>query len=354
MNHEKMMERLATRFQEKYEFRLARRNDIEAIMTYIDEAWRKGHRLSYDRELFEYEFCDGDDVHFLLAIDRETGAIEGMDGYYYTSGNREWKQFDVWGSMWSVRKDHKNLPMLGMVIADEYFKQVGFRYELGVGVNRQTATPLHMDYFEVATGTLNHYYILNQQDSYRIAGVNQYETFKPYEASDTYELKRFKNIQEVKASFDFKSQITTYPTKDDWYVNHRFFEHPVYDYQIYGLCAKDGCAEAIMVLKATECNGKKCMGIVDYMGDISPLKHVGNTLYNLMDRDTEFIDFFCYGYEEAEILKAGFTKVENEGGNIIPSHFAPYEQKNIEYWFNSDAKDNFVICKADADQDRPN
>ncbi len=338
--------------QRKYEFRLAKREDIPAIMRYIDECWKKGHILSQNRELFEYEFCEGEDVHFLLAIDRQTGEIEGLDGYYYTSSRRE-GDFDVWGSMWSVNRNHRNLPMLGIGIANQYVKQVGFRYELGVGVNTVTATPLHQNFFEVATGTLHHFYMINPQEEYEIASIREWREAKPYEAMDALRLREFSDIEQVEDCFDFEENVTTYPYKDGWYINHRFFEHPVYKYRVFGIMDRE-TAKAIFVLKKTMCNGKNAMGIVDYIGDIQALKHVSNQLYHLMEEDTEFMDFFCFGYNSEEIVKAGFTQMPEEDVNIIPSHFEPYEAKNVTYWFNSDAKDNFVICKADADQDRPN
>lgn len=347
-------ERLRKRFDERYEFRLAKRNDIPAIMEYIDTCWRKGHILGKNRELFEYEFCDGDDVHFLLAIDRKTGCIEGLDGYYYTSSRRTPKEFDVWGSMWSVRKDHKNLPLLGIAIANNYFEKVGFRYEIGVGVNAMTATPLHQEHFNVATGILKHYYMLKRMSEYRIAKIVEPHYYDIDTQQETYALVQADSIDQVNSRFHFENKITTYPYKDGWYVGHRFFEHPIYKYNVMLIMNSNDEADAVMVLRNVELFGHHVLRIVDYMGDIAVLKKVRNQVYNLMDNTCEYIDFYCYGYDEKAILNAGFTERKKEDENIIPSYFEPFEQKNVEYWFNSDAKDNFVICKADADQDRPN
>lgn len=347
-----LYERLEKKFDEKYEFRLAKKTDISAIMEYIDTCWKKGHILSQNRELFEYEFCDGEDVHFLLAIDKETGEIEGLDGYYLTSSRK--KDFDVWGSMWSVRKDHKNLPMLGIAIANQYFKQIGFRYEIGLGVNKVTATPLHQQHFQVETGILQHYYMLHKIHDYQIAKIVSPHYSKADSHIDQYRLARANQITDVERAFDFEKKITTYPFKDGWYVGHRFFDHPVYTYQVYLVMKDEEEADAIIVIRDVEQNGHHVLRIVDYMGDIKVLKQVQRQLFDLMDDACEYIDFYCYGYEEKEILEAGFTERTPDDVNIIPSYFEPFEQKNVTYWFNSDAKDNFVICKADADQDRPN
>ena len=349
-------ERLSRIFEKRYEFRLAHREDIPAIMRYIDEAWRKGHILSTDRELFEYEFCDGDEVHFLLAIDRETGEIEGLDGYYYTSARRAYRDFDVWGSMWSVRQDHHNLPMLGIQIANEYYRQVGFRYEIGVGVNTETATPLQRDHFGVVTGVMDHYYMLNPklgQEEFRIAVVRGIPEDTHTPSEDILGLIRAGSIEEVAAAFDFDTQITMAPYKDAWYVDHRFFRHPVYRYDVY-LLGERTHAEAVMVMRRVEHDGHHVLRIVDYMGDMAALKDATDSLRGLMDAECEYIDFYNYGYERDQIGAAGFTLRTAEDVNIIPNYFEPFVQANVDCWFNSDARDNFVICKADADQDRPN
>ena len=44
------------KYDEKYEIRLANENDIDSIMTFIDEHWKKNHILAVDRELFKYEY----------------------------------------------------------------------------------------------------------------------------------------------------------------------------------------------------------------------------------------------------------------------------------------------------------
>ena len=51
------------KFDERYEIRLGTKRDIDNIMEFIDLYWKKGHILSIDRKLFEYEFLDGNQVN---------------------------------------------------------------------------------------------------------------------------------------------------------------------------------------------------------------------------------------------------------------------------------------------------
>ena len=60
------------RYDERYEIRLAKYNDIVNIMDFINKYWKQGHIMSCDREYFEYEFLEEDNVNFILAIERST------------------------------------------------------------------------------------------------------------------------------------------------------------------------------------------------------------------------------------------------------------------------------------------
>ena len=67
----------------------------------------------------------------------------------------------------------------------------------------------------------------------------------------------------------------------------------------------------------------------------------------------EYVDFYCLGFEESYILKAGFTLREENDTNIIPNFFSPFVQENIDIWVDS-SKEGCLFFKADGDQDRPN
>ena len=81
-------------YDEKYELRLARIEDIDSIMTFIDEYWKKGHILGTNREMFMYEHSDGNKVNFLLAKDRKDQSISGILGFIPASRNPE--KYDIW------------------------------------------------------------------------------------------------------------------------------------------------------------------------------------------------------------------------------------------------------------------
>ena len=50
------------KFDEKYDIRLAKADETDEIMFFLDKHWKKGHILSKNKELFNYEFLDKDNT----------------------------------------------------------------------------------------------------------------------------------------------------------------------------------------------------------------------------------------------------------------------------------------------------
>lgn len=340
------------RFDEKYEFRIAYQSDIENIMNYIDTEWKKGHILAVNKEIFEYEFGNGERVNFVLAIDKESQSIEGMLGFYPASLDTD--HLDTWGSVWTARKSTTNYPFLGLEILKRFKELVQYRSEIGVGINPKTAMPLQSRMTKDTVGKLSHYYMLQDLEQYEIAEIKQKRIVEPKKTKGNYHLVKCESIEELEQLYDFDSRKHQIPYKDAWYVNKRFFKHPVYRYDIYAVVDGENKADAVIIIREIQNNGRKVLRIVDYLGKIELFAEMGSELKNLMDTTCEYIDFYCYGFEESPILTAGFVLKTADSDNIIPNYFEPFVKSNVELWFNSTVQEGFVICKADADQDRPN
>ena len=41
--------------------------DVNSVMGFIGQEWKKDHILSSNKKLFRYEFCEGTDLNFVLA-----------------------------------------------------------------------------------------------------------------------------------------------------------------------------------------------------------------------------------------------------------------------------------------------
>ncbi len=69
--------------------------------------------------------------------------------------------------------------------------------------------------------------------------------------------------------------------------------------------------------------------------------------------NAEYIDILNFGIAEKIFYKLGFNKLDVKGNIIIPNYFEPFLLENIEINCAYRGTDEYVIFKADSDQDRP-
>ena len=330
------------KFDERYDIRLARYDEIDEIMSFIDTHWRKGHILAVNRPFFEYEMTEGEDVHFVIAKDRETGEIHGIHGYLKASSETE---PDMWGCIWKVIPG--SMGMLGLEIVKRLEGLAKCRSFLTMGANPETLPLLKIARRFEDVGKMSHFYCLSDRREYHIARVGHYE---PFHGIDTgYTVRRIDNIEELKKDYEFRNEFNVYPYKDAWYYDHRFFSHPIYEYQIYGIYGDD--LKAFFVCREQEYDGQKALRIVDYNGDPKAFEGISSFLKEKRN-EYEYIDMYCYGFDTEGVLKAGMIELKEDDTNIIPNYFAPYAAANIDIWVGT-PKGRALFFKADGDQDRP-
>lgn len=340
---------MANCYDEQYEFRIATVDDIEAIMKFIEDYWKSDHILAHNRELFEYEFLEEDGtVNFILAIDRKKGTIECLNGFLKASHDDN--NLDIWGSIWKVLDGNKG--MLGAELIRRRKDMTNCRCDLDVGDNPKTAIPVLKVLLKRYTTKMRHYYMLSERDDYKIAKISYLPDIT--KGKESYNVIRFNNINEVKARYDAEKFKSSTPYKDYWYINHRFFEHPVYDYEVYGIEVNDS-VDALLVFRKQPYDNRIAVRFVDYIGDCTLIRGIGDFLekYLKSNDKNEYIDFYCAGIEDEYIKEAGLVALTDNDLNIIPNYFGPFLQENIDIWVDSREKDS-LFTKADADQDRPN
>ncbi len=341
------MEAKTSPFDKKYEIRFAKYEEIEEIMRFIEDHWKKGHILARNRDFFEYEMVVDGKVNFVIAKDKETGMIHGMHGFLMASKNMD--KFDTWGSIWKVIPGAMGL--LGLEIVKRLKRYTNTRAFLSIGANPQTTVPIirKIERFD-DVGKMQHFYCLANRSDYCVAKVGHFE---PFVENRDYQVQviPFKNFRELNRLYDFSCSADAFPYKDAWYISHRYFEHPVYTYQVYGLSEGEK-VQALLFCREQEYGGVKVLRIVDYMGrpqlfgGISAFLKAGLEKY-------EYIDFYCYGFDTSYVRQAGMIELQDGDTNIIPNYFAPYVAENIDIWVGT-PHGKAVFFKADGDQDRPN
>lgn len=332
------------KFDEKYEIRMAKYEDIEDIMEFIDKYWKKDHILARDRDFFEYEMIHDGQVNFIIARDRESYEIVGLHGYVLASKNI----LDGWGSIWKILPN--TMCFLGLELAKRMEIQSKTRAILAMGAREGTGS-LHMKVLRKFddVGIMKQFYCLSKREEYKIAKVEHYEEFVK-NPNVEYDIIRIKTIREFEAVFNPDICKDSYPYKDKWYVEHRFFNHPIYNYELYGI-KRNEQVEAFFVCREVEYQQTKILRIVDYYGKIELFEGVSSFLEKKLT-EYEYIDFYCYGIDYSYIKKAGMIERTQLDTNIIPNYFAPFVQKNIDIHVGT-PKGKACFFKADGDQDRP-
>lgn len=336
-------------YDENYIIRMADINDVKDIMSFIEREWKSDHILAQNREFFMYEFSDGDKINFIIAKEKETNEIVGILGFLPASKDKD--NLDIWGVMWKVTDKKPVKSFLGIELMKRLIQLTKCRTEIGIGANPKTSIPLLKMMLKFNIGKMQHFYRLSEVKKFKIANVRNFSIINSG-SKENFILKEFSNIYELDREFSFKGNEEFKPYKDSWYIDKRFFKHPIYSYKVNGICDKSGRVHAIIVFRKIECNGSSVLRIVDYIGQQSAFGNLYNTFECLLN-DYEYIDFYEYGFENKYLYEAGFVEKTEIDVNIIPNYFEPFVQNNVDIWINS-THENCLFCKADGDQDRPN
>ena len=329
------------------DIRFAQAIDTDNIMKFIRNHWKKNHILSRDKDLFLYEYKDKDMINFVIAIDNKNN-IYGILGFIKSSNSNS----DIWAAVWKTIK-HDSHPMLGIELI-EYLRNSNKYNKLTCsGINPKTIAIYH--YLGIYTNVLRQYIIINQNiQKFNILSIENDKLIRQanFIESSKYNLVKLK---ECELDFDFDIQELI-PHKDKNYFIKRYFNHPIYIYDIYGIY-KAKTLTALVVTREVSFENSKILRIMDYLGSEADMVYITKYLYQIvLDNEYEYIDFMCYGFDENILKKACFTKIDlNSKELIAPNYFTPFVQENITINFMADTKeiDKLRICKADGDQDRP-
>lgn len=349
------------KFDEKYDIRLAKADETGEIMFFLDKHWKKGHILSKNKELFNYEFLDKDNttLHIIIAKSRDYNKICGLCGFLPCSYTDDSLKRDIWGSIWKVVEGEGNLAFLGIELIKRLKLLYPHRYNIGIGINRDTTAVIRKVVFKEQIAKMKHYYMLNSAlldkgvNNFKIAVIHRIPERKHTGVTSApVIIKRIYNIEETASAFVPDSNIVPY--KDIRYINKRFFLHPIRNYLVYRIGLSENNIEAIIILREDEALGSKVLRIVDYIGKQSLFAGLEDFFYGLIRAfNYEYIDFYTYGFDESYIFTAGFSERTEDDTNTIPNYFSPFVAENIDIYVRS-PYENTLFMKADGDQDRPN
>lgn len=147
------------------------------------------------------------------------------------------------------------------------------------------------------------------------------------------------------------------PRKSARYFLNRYLQHPVYEYQLWGI--RDSLQfQGLIAARKADGQGNAALRIVDYLGPDEKLIGLGGQFQELLEElDCEYLDFYCLGISEEIFSQAGLLKFDSSGSMILPNYFEPLEFQNVDINYaikpNSESS-KYRFFKGDCDQDRPN
>ncbi len=325
--------------------RFARESDIEHIMDFIRKYWwRKEVLLGKDRDFFEYEHLFEEGVTYVIS-ENDEGEIDAILGYIpYGRKHR-----DISTVMWRV-SNTENLA-LGVKLLLFLRNNADVRILLSPGTKKRE-TEVICTYLGYYFGKMTHWYRLNKKEKYVIAKVEN--PIIPNNYVGKVEFEKLESWEQLERQFDFNKyyERNPKPLKESWYIKRRYFHHPVYKYEVFGI--KEGLEiKTIFVFRQIFANGSSMLKFIDCIGDMEKISKAMPMIDQLLDKyGAEYVDCYETGIADCIFQKAGWIKTEGSG-NIIPNYFEPFEQKNIEiYYITSDSE--IVLFRGDGDQDRPN
>lgn len=329
----------------EYIIRYATVEDIPRIMAFVDENWKKGHILSRDRGLFEWQYINNGKLNMVVGETYE-GDIQAILGFIPYSADDE-KDFSL--ALW---KAMDGTAFLGVKLLMFLIKEEPHRNIFCNGINLETTEGIYQRLgFKI--GKLQQWYRLEKVEKYQIAKVID-DSIPKTVYDNGYTLGCIADLKDLlKCSSKRMFDRAAVPFKSKEYISKRYFNHPMYDYVVYGVYKNNKEIDTAIVFRIQECGDSRVLRIIDVIGDYSNIYLVTRQIDELaIEYKAEYVDLYEMGLSDDELYKAGWLKVgSNE--NIIPNYFAPFTQCNVDISIST-MNEEIVIFKGDGDQDRPN
>lgn len=327
--------------------------DVDEVMRFIDNHWRRGHVLAQDRSLFDWQHTCGDGTYnFLLARD-EAGLLLGILGYIPAS------RYDssiaaeddlVWLALWKTRPDAGRAG-LGLALLRE-LGRLHPGAHLGVNGINVTHPPMYRS-LGFQSDELRQYYLTNADGIGDLIGTSNGQAL-PVPRPGAAIFRKLDVAALAGLNLTLHGEPVA-PLKSPVYFIKRFLEHPFYSYRVFAI-ELEGETRAILATRVDQHEQSRALRIVDFLGDEQALAECGTALHEAMNAaGAQYADFWQFGLSKEHLLAAGFA-VTTESDPIVPTYFEPFVSARARIFFAIKVGVGRVprVFKADGDQDRPN
>ena len=329
-------------------FRLARLGEDDAIRDFINSHFDMHLPLINRPEFYNFYFAgpEGGAPHFAVA--------ESPEGQYLSAAGYIPAGLDpsagVWVSIWVAAKGHNGV---GLELMDALPGLLGTPVLACNNIRPATCKLYHFLGWQAER--LRHYYRLGAPGpaGWTLA-VPGGSSPLPVPAHDL-DLEPVADAAALEALGLPETPHT--PKKDLWYLQRRYFAFPHFRYDVWAV-RESGRLLAYAVTRTVSTADTGCapvLRLVDFIGPDAVLPRIGHALDALLRRTgAEYLDCYNAGIDPAVWQQAGLTERKEGDGVVIPNYLTPPLRDNTEYYYFVNRPDNFVLFKADGDQDRPN
>ena len=317
----------------KYKIFLANKKNSLEIRKLINLYWKKNHIFFKSKKLFEFQHLGRKKLNWILARNKKTNKIEGILGLVskkFFSMRQIGNNDHLWIAIIMVAYKLKPSKGLGTEMIKYFNKLLKPKSISAIGINFKVSKLYKK--LGLKINFLKHYYILNKRIFSKVKNLTKIKLM---------------NYNDLK-SFRYFDQ----ENKDSNYFLNRYLNHPIYKYLLIGFYF-DNKIINFLVMRKIKYKNKNIMSVID-IGSIKKFKNLKkiNLITVIKKFKLNYIDFINFGINEKLFKKIGMKKRTNRV--IIPHHFEPFENKNVDVMFSYISKDKyFYIFKGDSDLDRP-
>ena len=326
-------------------------SDIDEFQAFISFNFSKEHIFSIEKTVLNWQHKNTENYHYLIA--KKDGKIVGIHGVIPMSQYDESLPTNqIFPALWKVNEKE------GIAIGLRLFKAVLDKYKPELTIN--SGIDPRLISFHKSQGfyvsKMDHYVIFSPfVDSYNIAINVPRIDYKEHCENTLLVTKKLTINDFVEYNFD-KLYSQRIPTKSNSYIINRYFKHPIYDYDVFGIF-KNNIVIAICVIRRVVVGRASVLRLVDYIGDNKSFSLLNSFFIRLLkESKAEYCDFYVYGIPENIIIKAGFVNRKLINSLIVPNYFEPIKRINIDILFGIRTLNDISLVrffKGDGDQDRP-
>lgn len=354
---------------EKIIIRQAEYTEHHRIISYLQINWRANHVFTQSPEFFVWQHADSENLHLLTYVIAEKITAQGSE-IIGILGYMPFRRFDInlesnslSLAIWHVKKD-AGTPGLGVQLLNWLKKNKTPDFIAAIGLSKMVI-PIYQA-FRYTLGKLHQSALFGPSPTnLEIASGVPDDAFRPLPLNPSIELRALKRSDDENKNLHScinRLGNTVIPVKSWKYLVERFFEHPLYKYNIYAVL-EDNEISAILVLRVVQVTLStglhRVLRIIDMLGPSEMLAKAAPALQRLIAKhESEYLDVMQSGINPEILRASGFIDSELIPDLVLPNYFEPFEKKNIELkiafkYIHQEQHRSIRLMRADSDQDRP-